>query len=362
MTAAFRAVADALIVVCRIGKGITGRVKRYATQGWAQRREGDQGHPWYDGFAVNGIANCECLSHRSPEAIHATADLSAPILFLARAHSGTRALAKLLEASGVYIGSAQDEHSLNSTYDSLYWTYGFERYLVPKLFEWGVGCGVDERVVVTVGLECLRRHLSCFSGGPWGFKTCAAMFCHPLYRYLLPRARYIYLVRDGRDVVLSHRGIIHLTGSSPGQPHWEYFKIITFGISNDLHMCPFEFPETPRESEQLIRHRYWIQAKSWREHALMVSLLRQTGQLSPNVHMVRYEELCRDPVPTLEDLFHFLGIELTDDTKQLAARLLHTDSIGRWKDYRRYIGDSGEDMETVFASMEEELEELGYRE
>jgi hypothetical protein len=186
------------------------------------------------------------------------------------------------------------------------------------------------------------------------------MFCHSLYRFLFPRAKYIYLVRDGRDVVLSHGGIFHLTGADKNSPHWEYFKIITFGISNDLEACPFEFPQRVGASREMTRNRYWIQAKSWREHVRMMEELRQRQQLSPNVHMIRYEELCREPIRTLERLFEFLEVELTAEAKANAVQLFHTRSVGIWKDYPNYVRDCEENIEMVFESMRPELDLLGY--
>ena len=361
MTSGLRSAQSALGRAKGIARRILVKTRKYVSSGLVPRKTGDPAHPWYEGFAVDGIVVPDTLFGRPLDQIHSLLDLSAPILFLARGHSGTRALAELLEVAGVYVGNAQDSNSLNRTYDSMYWAYGFQRTLVPRLFKWGKGCFVDEYIVTRVGLECLEHHLRHYSGGPWGFKTCAGMFCHPLYRYLFPRAKYIYLVRDGRDVILSGGGIIHLAGSSPGQPHWEYHKICTFGISNDLQVCPFKFPEKASDTSELKRNKYWIQAKSWREHVRMVEYLRQTGQLSPNVHMVRYEELCSDPIPVLGSLFDFLGIELMDGAKEFATQSFHTKSIGRWKEYERYVSDCEEDMKAVFASMQPELELLGYR-
>jgi len=360
MNSGFRFAQDALGKVRGATKHILANIRRCVTPILVPPEAGDEEHPWYTGFTDDGIVIPDTILGHPLDPIDSSMDISAPILFIARGHSGTRALAKLLEMAGVYIGNAEDKNSLNDTYDSLYWAYGFQRTLVPRLFKWGEGCFVDENIAMTIGLECLRRHLGYYSNGPWGFKTCAGMFSHTLYRYIFPRAKYIYLVRDGRDVILSGGGIIHLTGSSPAHPHWEYFKICTFGISNDLHSCPFKLPGKQSENNELIRNKYWIQAKSWREHVCMVEYLKKTEQLSPNVHMVRYEELCREPIPILEHLFDFLDIELTDDVKRFAIQLFHPKSIGRWKEYKRYVNDCGEDMEKVFASMQLELELLSY--
>jgi len=337
-------------------------VKRYAGSTSVSRKiAGSLSHPWFNGIQADGIVIPNISTERSFDPFIGPVDLSAPILFLARGHSGTTPLTRILAQAGVHIGNTQDKNALNPTLDALYWVYGFQRTLVPKLFRPGEGCLIDERAVTKVALECLRRHLGSYGNGRWLFKTCAGMFCHPLYRYVFPRAKYIYLIRDGRDLILSGGGFFHLTRPLSRFQHWDYFKIITFGISDDLHTCPFRFPEKPRKNDEVMRNRFWIQAKSWREHARMVEYLRETGQLSPDVYTVRYEELCRNPIPVLEQLFRFLELDLTTEVKELATQILHTKSIGRWKQYERYIDDCDEDMEEVFASMKPELELLGYR-
>ena len=326
------------------------------------RRDLTRAHPWFNGFRAADTVILDRIPGRSPSQVSRSLDLAAPILFLARGHSGTRALASILAQARVYIGDVQDKYALNRMLDSLYWSFGFQRTLITRLFEYGVGCLIDEQTVTAVGLECLRRHLGSYVGGPWGFKTCAGMFCHSLYQYLFPRAKYVYLIRDGRDVILSGNGLFHLAKPESRRQHWEFFKIITFGISDDVHACPFKFPEKPHRNDKVIQNRFWIQAKSWREHVRMVEHLRKTGQLSPNVHTIRYEELCRAPIPILERLFCFLEIELTTDAKEWALQSLHTASIGRWKRYEQHVNNCDENMQAVFASMEPELELLGYTE
>lgn len=326
------------------------------------RRNRTGAHPWFNGFRADDVVIPDRIPGCPPDQISRSLDLSAPILILARGRSGTKALANILAKARVYMGDVQDKQALNRHLDSLYWSLGFQRPLITRLFRYGIGCLIDERVVTAVGVECLRRHLRSYTGGPWGFKTCAGMFCHSLYQYLFPRAKYIYLIRDGRDVILSENGFFQLTRPQSRRQHWDFFKIITFGISNDIHLCPFKFPEEPDRNDTAMRNRFWIQAKSWREHVRMVEHLRRTGQLSPNVFTIRYEELCGDPIPILERLFCFLEIELTTDAKEWASQSLYTASTGRWRRHEQYVNHCDEDMQAVFASMEPELELVGYTE
>jgi hypothetical protein len=261
------------------------------------------------------------------------------------------------------MGNLDDPNGLNPTLDALYWVFGFQRVLLPLLFEPGSGCRMDERAVAFTALECLRRHWGgSYRGGRWGFKTCAGMFAHSLYRYVFPRAKYIYVIRDGRDVILSGNGYFHLTHPFSRYQHWDYFRLITFGLTNDVSLCPFEFPVKPTRNDAVVRNRFWIQARSWREHVRMVEHLREQDQLSSDVYVVRYEDMCRDPVGVLGPLFSFLDLQLTDDVVVYAERYLHSRSVGKWRQYERYVANSDESMDNVFATMEPELESLGYLE
>ncbi len=287
-------------------------------------------------------------------------DLSAPVLFLARGHSGTSALARVLEAAGIYMGDPRDARSLNTTYDCLPFTYEFQRTLVPELFTYGEGCRVDARRVTAAGTQCLAQHLKNYRGGAWGFKTCAGMYAHPLYRYFFPRARYIHLVRDGRDVVLSGEGLFHLTNPHSRETHWDYFKILTFGLTNDIDACPFAFPDRPSPDDAVMQHRYWLQARSWCEHVRMMRHLEATGALSSEVHTIHYEALCRHPREELDRLFAFLELPLPQGVRARADEFFHTGSIGRHRRHSEITGEIPEDLDAIYASMAPELREMGY--
>ncbi len=319
---------------------------------------GDSLHPWFHGFRDQGPPLPAHLPGTPLAQTADSGDQDRPVFFLARGHSGTRALARLLDHAGVFMG--RGPQSLNDTWDALHWAYGFERTLVPRLFRPGRGCLVHREAVLRVGRECARRHLRGHRGGPWGAKTCAAMFAHPLYRTLYPRARYIHMLRDGRDVTLSHDGLLNLTGADPGHPNWEFFRIITYGISDDMALSPFPFPRTAGQCGPLRAHRYWVQAKSWIEHVRMMERLRQDDELAPQVHTIRYEALCADPVPVLEGLFAFLELELPAATRDFARGLFHTRGVGRWRAAAALPADAADSPGPLWAFMAPELQLCGY--
>jgi hypothetical protein len=51
--------------------------------------------------------------------------------------------------------------------------------------------------------EVMRRHLEGFDAGaarPWGWKLCETTYAVPVIDFLFPGAKFIHLIRDGRDV------------------------------------------------------------------------------------------------------------------------------------------------------------------
>jgi hypothetical protein len=109
-----------------------------------------------------------------------------------------------------------------------------------------------------------------------------------------------------------------------------------------------------------MRNKYWIQARSWREHVRMMEQLEREGRAADPMFTLRYEDLCTNPVGSLEELFAFLQLPLSDEVRQAASEMVYAKSVGRWKNYRQHLVDCEEDMAAVFASMAPELERLGY--
>ncbi|HEY4589467.1 MAG TPA: sulfotransferase [Thermoanaerobaculia bacterium] len=126
-----------------------------------------------------------------------------------------------------------------------------------------------------------RMYAARFGKPRWGDKT-------PLYsrhlldiRKLLPEARFIHLVRDGRDVAVSLR------------ERW-------FSPGRDIA----------------------VQAAFWRDH---VAAARDQGRACPHFLEVRFEDLVRDPETMLGRICDFAGLELRPEMlfyPQRAARRL----------------------------------------
>ena len=114
--------------------------------------------------------------------------------------SGTRVITEVLASAGVFMGSR-----LNRAGDALDmadfdWRWG-KPYLEAEL------AGVEPPLVPMQGElpSSLRDHLEGFDGsmGPWGWKHPHAYLLLPWLDTVIPRLRFVHLVRDGRRVARS---------------------------------------------------------------------------------------------------------------------------------------------------------------
>ncbi|MEM9168730.1 MAG: sulfotransferase [Pseudomonadota bacterium] len=121
--------------------------------------------------------------------------------------------------------------------------------------------------------EIYRRYAARHNATRWGDKTPIHQLSMEMIARQLPEARFIHMIRDGRDVAASHKGL------------W-------FGPGDDMRRAA----------------RMWI----WR-----ISLARQSAQFLPHYLEVRYEDLVRDPRTTLQRICEF--IDLPFQESQLAA-------------------------------------------
>lgn len=110
-----------------------------------------------------------------------------------------------------------------------------------------------------------RLYASRFGKPRWGDKTPAYCFHQRAIEKVLPEARFIHVIRDGRDVALSLR------------PLW-------FSPGNDLA----------------------VQAAYWSRHVLAA---RREGPLCRYYHEVRYEDLVMAPEKTLQRVCDFIDLE-----------------------------------------------------
>lgn len=164
------------------------------------------------------------------------------------------------------------------------------------------GYRVDpERVLARVQTPTLRGVIDAAMGDfaehqrmpRWGDKTPEYLYHLDVMQQLLPEAQYIHLVRDGRDVTLSHFG-----------RHWGPKNIVSGALE-------------------------------WREQ---VASVRQFARRLPasQLHELRYEDLLSRPGEVIRELIQFLGVQDADGvlTDRLAQRIegdVRSDNYDKWR-------------------------------
>lgn len=217
--------------------------------------------------------------------------LAPPLIVFNKSHSGSRVLARVLEAAGVFMGTRCNESG-----DSLdvlpFVQIGVER-LYPEYWRLGADAAL-ERQITAVAAKAILGHLRTYQGGPWGWKLCETAYILPLLAILFPTARYVHLIRDGRDVAFSN----HV---APRDPFWQkvYANAEGIGRWNGLF-----FGRHSRFTYRLYPHLY--NAQHWLNS---VTVGRRFGaMLGSRYHELRYEGLCTEFDATCATLFAFAGL------------------------------------------------------
>jgi omega-hydroxy-beta-dihydromenaquinone-9 sulfotransferase len=172
----------------------------------------------------------------------------------------------------------------------------------------------------------------------------------PLLDAVFPDCRIVHLIRDGRDTVAS------LMFRNRG-PEWGHLKIP--GWADILRRYP---------AENHIRC-----AHQWRDS---VRIAREDARsLPPDRYFeVRYEDLVRDPEAAVEDVFRFLGLEMTAEVRSFVPRIQDAtaDSYHAKRQVRHYVDNHAvrvgrwrenliqQQVEEVLAVCGDLLRELGY--
>lgn len=149
-----------------------------------------------------------------------------------------------------------------------------------------------------------------------------------------PDAKVVHLIRDGRDCMLSRiASAVKIT--KPGG------RLLVFG---DRHY------ETDQSDEYIRTHRNELEMHLW-----VTSLkMGMKGRNYPGRYLeVRYEDICMDPIPSLQRVFDFLEVPMLDETREWAVANIKQSRIGKW------VGRE-EELKNAIAIGEPMLRELGY--
>lgn len=242
-----------------------------------------------------------------------------PVIVGAVGGSGTRVLVQVLRKAGWFMGTRVDsrnEDSLPIAWFLTKWLRSLKDF--PE---------VDGRTLAAARAD-LGRMLNVHRRGiaspaaRWGWKNPRSLWLIPFLAERFPEMRFIHMVRDARDMMLSeNRYFLRQHGHWVLGPDWwrdvPAAQLELWGMGNK------------RASEfgrEYLRDRY---------------------------HIVRYEDLCQKPAETVTRLLEFLNAGEMD-IAPLIEGIRDRGNIGRW---RRAATST---MPKLPAAVEVELQRLGY--
>ena len=223
-----------------------------------------------------------------------------PVVVFNKSHSGSRLLGTLIEAAGVFMGAHQ-----NDSKDSLDVLPLVEHLVInhyPDYAPLWQGSGEGDAALPQIARTAFERHLEGFAGKSalWGWKLCETTYILPVVDFLFPRAKYIHLIRDGRDVAFSeHR--------APNRPFWKkvYFNTDRISAWRGLRFHRRDYAQRSHIYNAL----HWVNS---------VSVGRAYGaMLRERCLEVRYEALCKDFEKTARQVLSFLDVDEVTATEAI---------------------------------------------
>jgi hypothetical protein len=262
--------------------------------------------------------------------------LGPPIVVFNKSHSGSRLLARLIADSGVFMGAHQNES--NDSWDIL----KLVEYLVSEYYPdysplWSRGEHSD-RGLPDLIRDVFASHTEGLSpGARWGWKLCETAYILPVLDFLFPNARYIHLIRDGRDVAFTdHR--------APNRPFWKKIYFNTDGI---MAWRGLRF-----HSRDYAQRSHIYNAMHW---ANSVAVGRAYGAMLRERYLeVRYEDLCESFDTTAATILTFIGAADIPGTIEKMRPAIYTNSV------RKHLGQPKEKIREVVEIVKPLLVSLGY--
>ncbi|HJT81603.1 MAG TPA: sulfotransferase [Chthoniobacterales bacterium] len=262
--------------------------------------------------------------------------LGPPIVVFNKSHSGSRLLARLIGNAGVFMGAHQNES--NDSWDIL----KLVEYLVSRYYPdysplWNPNQQVDKTLADLIR-EVFASHTEGLSrGAVWGWKLCETAYILPVLDFLFPDARYIHLIRDGRDVAFTdHR--------APNRPFWKKIYFNTDGI---MAWRGLKF-----HNRDYAERSHIYNAMHW---ANSVAVGRAYGAMLRERYLeVRYEDLCESFDTAATRILEFIGASNIPATIEKMRRSVYTKSV------HKYLRQPKEKVNDVVEIVKPLLLSLGY--
>ena len=233
-----------------------------------------------------------------------------PVIMFNKSHSGSRILARLMSASGLYLGAEVNES------EDAFGLLDFVRPLVEGHYpDYSAVLDGSDTEWGSLAADVFRHHLSgCEPGRRWGWKLCETLYILPVLWRMFPSAYYVHLVRDGRDVAFSD----HV---SPRESFWRKVYFDTAAISRWKGMDLTD--KNYRRNTHLFNARHWVNS---------VSVARHFGaMIGSNYIEVKYEDLVGRPRETACWLLERIGVAPSDHVIDQFAASVRLDAVGKFR-------------------------------
>jgi hypothetical protein len=245
-----------------------------------------------------------------------TSTLPPPVVIFNKSHSGSRLLAGLVSAAGIYMGAHQNESGDSEDLLELV-EYVVERHYPDFHGLWREG-GIADSGIGALVARVFRRHLGGSEAPRWGWKLCETAYVLPLIDYLFPQALYLHLIRDGRDVAFTdhvppfNRFWQKIYTDSAGMRYW---RGLWFGRISKL---AYRIDPLPYNVQ------HWINS---------VTVGRHFGAMLRDRYMeTRYEDLC---LRFEEEALRILSFIHAQDKQKAIEQLRPSVTVGAVGKYRR---------------------------
>lgn len=230
-----------------------------------------------------------------------TGGIPGPYIIGGTGGSGTRVLARIVRRGGLFIGT-----NLNDSEDALDFGEYSDRWINVW---WGRGASAalpapPPEMILDLQ-RVLQQHVAPLTTArAWGWKEPRSLFLLPFWHRQLPTLKFVHVIRDGRDMAYS-------SNQNQVRKHGHVL----------VERTDLEASEPVRAMALWSRLNLW--AADYGETRLRTQYLR-----------IWFEDLCRQPVPTIARLLAFFGLSgAVEPIAQL--EVAPPSSLGRWRTQER---------------------------
>jgi len=223
-----------------------------------------------------------------------------PVMLMGRGHSGTRVLSFACMHLGIQLGTS----AATGDADDRTFTHTIKKIATQNLAS-GAPDQVREKDLIRFQNAVLKYYKKI--GSPqtlWGWKFPETYLISDCIARTFPNARYIHLVRDGRDLAFKR----HLTDD----PKRKLGKRLLTHI-NAMNL-----------------HHHLQAAMSWAFQVDRFDEFRTT--LNANqVLDIKFEDVCREPMAAMQAVCTFLNIPMTEQCESYITKQLDLNKIAQYK-------------------------------